>query len=88
MLKQIHIRTPVIYDQPMGRQWFEGVGSSMMLNAILRLWQAQFMVAHGVSKMVNGPANDRPECIACVLGRQVLCTGLLGWRLPGVRQFC
>ena len=72
MLKQIHNRMPVIYDQPMGKQWLEGVGSTMMLNAILRPWPAQYMVAHEVSKMVNAPANDLPECIVPVLGGQGL----------------
>ena len=43
-----------------------------MLNAILRPWPAQYMVAHEVSKMVNAPANDLPECIVPVLGGQVL----------------
>ena len=44
----------------------------MMLDAVLRPWPAQYMVANEVSKMVNAPANDRPECIAPVLGGQVL----------------
>ena len=71
MLKNIHNRMPVVFDQPMGRQWLEGVGSSMMLDAILRPWPSQYMVATEVSKMVNAPANDVPKCITSVSGGQV-----------------
>ncbi|MGZ9243065.1 MAG: SOS response-associated peptidase, partial [Candidatus Binatia bacterium] len=65
MLKHIHNRMPVIYDEPMGRQWLEGVGSSssMKLDAILRPMPAHYMEAYEVSKMVNAPANDRLECV-------------------------
>ena len=72
MLKKIHNRMPVIYDQPMGKSWLDGVASTMMLNAVLQPWPAGYMVAQEVSKLVNAPANDRPECIVPVPGGQVL----------------
>lgn len=74
MLKHIHNRMPVIYDQPMGRQWLDGVetSSSMTLDAILRPMPAHYMEAYEVSKIVNAPANDRAECFQPVLGGQLL----------------
>ena len=74
MLKHIHNRQPVIYDQPMDGQWLEGVGASISttLDAILRPMPAYYMEAYLLAKMVNAPANERSECIAPVFGGQVL----------------
>ena len=73
MLKHIHDRMPVIYDQEMGKQWLEDVGtsSSMTLDAILQPMPANYMEAYEVSKMVNAPANDQSECVQPVPGGQV-----------------
>jgi putative SOS response-associated peptidase YedK len=34
------------------------------LKALLRPLPDDFMVSHAVSKMVNNPRNERPECVA------------------------
>ena len=74
MLKHIHNRMPVIYDQAMGNQWLEGIGaaSSMKLNAILQPLPAHYLEAYEVSKMVSAPVNDRSESIQPVAGGQML----------------
>ena len=74
MLKHIHNRMPVIYDQAMGKQWLEGGGTtiSMTLDAILQPMAANYMEAYEVSKIVNAPASDQSECVQPVPGGQVL----------------
>jgi putative SOS response-associated peptidase YedK len=54
-------KAPVIYDDPMGRQWLEH-GYGLWLPS-KRPWPAEFMEAHDVSTLVNTPENDTPECI-------------------------
>ena len=65
LLRPIHNRMPVIYDEPMGRHWLEHDhgGWSMGLAAALRPWPSEYMEAHDVSNFVNSPDNDAPECI-------------------------
>src|SRR5688572_18021307 len=65
LVRRIHNRMPVIYDEPMGRQWLEHDHGawSMGLAAVLRPWPSEYMEAWDVSPMVNAPANDTPECI-------------------------
>ena len=65
LLRPIHNRMPVIYDEAMGRHWLEhSFGSwSMGLAAALRPWPAEYMEAHDVSPLVNSPENDSPDCI-------------------------
>jgi putative SOS response-associated peptidase YedK len=65
LVKRIHNRMPVIYDDAMGRQWLEhdfGL-SSMQLAAVMRPWPAEYMEAWDVSTLVNAPENDSTACI-------------------------
>lgn len=72
---------PAIYEQPMGRQWLDGAGSSMMLDAILQPRPAQYAIYSGSRSLEDG------EC-ACQRRTEVPCpcawrssfgwTGLLG----------
>jgi putative SOS response-associated peptidase YedK len=65
LVRRIHNRMPVIYDEAMGRQWLEHSfgGWSIALAAVLRPWLAEYMAAYDVSPFVNSPDNDMPECI-------------------------
>ena len=64
LVRRIHNRMPVIYDDPMGRQWLDrDHGSSMSLAAATRPWPSEYMTVHDVSTLVNAPGNDTPECI-------------------------
>ena len=55
---------PVIYDDPMGRQWVDrDHGSAMSLAAATRPMPSEYMAAHDVSTLVNTPENDTLECI-------------------------
>lgn len=65
LVRRTHNRMPVIYDEPMGRQWLDHDHGawSMGLAAVLRPWPAEYMAVHDVSTLVNSPENDTPECI-------------------------
>ena len=65
LLRPVHNRMPVIYDEPMGRQWLGDSfsGRAMTLAAVFRPWPSEYMQAHDVSTFVNAPENDSPECI-------------------------
>jgi putative SOS response-associated peptidase YedK len=65
LIRGIHPRMPVIYDQAQSRRWLDGnFGASVKdLAAVLAPWPAERMAVHDVSALVNTPANDTPECI-------------------------
>ena len=65
LVRRMHNRMPVIYDEAMGRQWLEHQfgGSGIRLAAALRPWPAEHMAAHDVLPLVNAPENDSAECI-------------------------
>ncbi len=64
LLRRIHNRMPVIYDEPMGRQWLDhSYGDrASVLAAVLRPWPSDLMEAHDVSTVVNSPESDSPVC--------------------------
>ena len=65
LLRPIHNRMPVIYDEPMGRQWLEHQygDRAMPLAEVLRPWPSELMEVRDVSTLVNSPENDTPACV-------------------------
>jgi putative SOS response-associated peptidase YedK len=66
LLRPIHNRMPVIYDDALARQWLDDPTfgwSSHFLPAVLRPYPSELMTAYDVSTLVNSPTSDRPECI-------------------------
>jgi len=65
LLRQIHHRMPVIYDQEMGQQWlYRSFGSRRTeLDLVLQPLPSEQLEAYEVSTLVNSPENDSPECI-------------------------
>ena len=63
LVRRIHNRMPVIYDDPMGRQWLDRDHGSVMSTAATRPMPSEYMAAYDVSSFVNAPENDSPECI-------------------------
>ena len=65
LIRGIHPRMPVMYDEAQSRRWLEQSvgGSEKALAAVLAPLPAERMAVHDVSPLVNAPANDTPECI-------------------------
>ncbi|MEJ2265743.1 MAG: SOS response-associated peptidase [Anaerolineales bacterium] len=69
LLEKIHNRMPVILPKEAYPLWLaQEEKESSELNALLRPFPAEEMIAYPVSRMVNSPANDVPECIEPVAG--------------------
>lgn len=63
----IHSRMPVILDPKDYDMWLDSsVSKSESLQSLLRPYASEKMEAYPVSKTVNRPTNDRPECIEIV----------------------
>jgi putative SOS response-associated peptidase YedK len=64
LIKEIHNRMPVILPQSTYRDWLkEGENEPELLKSFLRPYPSEEMEAYPVSKSVNNPQNDSPECI-------------------------
>jgi len=65
MLEEIHHRMPVILPQDTYSQWLAtNEQSAEMLQPLLKPYPGEEMEAYPVSRLVNRPTNDSPECIA------------------------
>ena len=62
LLKNIHIRMPVILKEEDEKTWL-GDTQSDVLQSLLKPFSAKKMTAYPISKLVNSPANDRPEIL-------------------------
>lgn len=60
LMSNIHDRMPVILDRGDEKYWLEDSQPDLLLS-LLRPYPADKMTAYPVSKLVNSPANDRPE---------------------------
>ncbi len=64
LMATIHNRMPVILPPSAYAQWLDpGEPPSGGLLALLQPYPQEQMAAYPVSKLVNSPANDSPECI-------------------------
>ena len=65
LLRPIHNRMPVIWDNEMGKQWLEHSfgGWSMTLAALLQPLASELLETYDFSTLVNSPENDSPQCI-------------------------
>ena len=64
LLAPIHNRMPVILPQDVYTDWLkEGENDPVLLNSILRPYPSDEMEAYPVSRHVNSPQNDTPQCI-------------------------
>jgi putative SOS response-associated peptidase YedK len=64
LMQTIHNRMPVILASEHYEQWLSsGDGNPDLLSNYLKPYPAEKMVAFPVSKAVNSPQNDTPECI-------------------------
>ncbi|UCE00676.1 MAG: SOS response-associated peptidase [Chloroflexota bacterium] len=64
LVEKIHNRMPVILAPDTYREWLkEGENNPELLRTLLRPYPSEEMEAYAVSKVVNSPQNDSPECI-------------------------
>ena len=64
LLKNIHNRMPVILEKDSYDTWLKpGEVDSEILNPLLIAYPSDLMEAYPVSRFVNNPGNDTPECI-------------------------
>jgi putative SOS response-associated peptidase YedK len=62
---QVHNRMPVILMPDEYDQWLNPAEQGAeALQALLRALPDDYMTCHAVSKLVNNPRNERPECVA------------------------
>jgi putative SOS response-associated peptidase YedK len=66
-MAKIHNRMPVILPREVYARWLDPADHSPdQLNALLKPYPAEQMTAYPVSRVVNNPQNDAPDCIAPV----------------------
>lgn len=64
LMKPIHNRMPVILPRSAYPLWLEpGEGDPKALQDLLRPYSEGQMTVHPVSRLVNDPKNDTPECV-------------------------
>lgn len=64
LIRPIHNRMPVILLPSTYEQWLApGEADTHKLSSLLRPFDAELMDAYPVSRMVNNPRNDSPNCI-------------------------
>jgi putative SOS response-associated peptidase YedK len=62
LMSQLHNRMPVMLDRSTMWDWLDPAANPVALRALLVPY-ARPMTAHPVSRLVNSPQNDSPECI-------------------------
>lgn len=67
LTQQVHNRMPVILTRQAEQLWLDdSVTDPAILKSLLVPYPAEEMSMYQVSRLVNNPANDRPECIEAV----------------------
>ena len=69
LMRSIHRRMPVILSREDEEQWLACSNVPFYkVQRLLKPFQAQLMAAHEISKRINNPKYDAPDCIAPVEG--------------------
>jgi len=67
LMEKIHDRMPVILKPDAYERWIDPAESDPeALGRLLKPYPASHMTAHAVSKLVNKPENDSPQCVVPV----------------------
>lgn len=65
LVSEVHDRMPVILQEEHALKWLDPEAKPDELKGIFKPYPATEMEHYPVSKLVNSPANESPECIAC-----------------------
>lgn len=69
LMEKIHDRMPAILKPEAYEPWLaSGEADTNALSKLLKPYPASAMTAHAVSRLVNKPENDSPQCVAPVKG--------------------
>lgn len=68
LVKSVHDRMPVILRREDEQAWLDPTTSADALARLLVPHPADLMASHPVSRLVNSPQNDSPECISPLPG--------------------
>ncbi len=69
LMRSIHRRMPVILSREDEDQWLDCLGVPFdKVQPLLKPFPAELMAAHEISKRINNPKYDAPDCIAPVEG--------------------
>jgi len=63
LLKQVHERMPVILPREKEDEWLDPDTEPSRLLELLKPYPSDLMEFYEISRLVNSPANDRPDCI-------------------------
>ncbi|MBI1743431.1 SOS response-associated peptidase [Candidatus Acetothermia bacterium] len=64
LMKAIHNRMPVILSKELQEIWLDAkLKTQAELELVLQAYPAKEMEAYEVSRLVNSPTNDKPECV-------------------------
>jgi len=66
LLKQVHERMPVILPREKEDEWLDPNAEPSRLLELLKPYPSDLMEFYEVSRLVNSPANDTPDCIVPV----------------------
>ena len=70
-MERIHNRMPVILDSEARDVWLDPKNQDeQTLMGVLKPYSADEMETYPVSKVVNSPENDRPECLNPIWSEQ------------------
>lgn len=77
LLQEIHNRMPVILDEKNFDQWLDrDYKDTEKLKELLKPYPAKKMKAYPVSRIVNSPANDVPDCLEPLKNENSKTTGV------------
>lgn len=65
-ISALHPRMPVMLNKETFTRWLDPQAGVAELRALLSSYQAEDLQSHPVSRLVNNPSNDLPDCIDVV----------------------
>ncbi|MBC7690493.1 MAG: SOS response-associated peptidase [Methylotenera sp.] len=69
-MKKIHDRMPLILSHRDEKLWLDPGTSEEKLLELIHPYSEKTLIAHAVSRAVNTPSNDHPECIQSVASEE------------------
>ncbi|MBO0347627.1 SOS response-associated peptidase [Phormidium pseudopriestleyi FRX01] len=68
LMSRIHVRMPVILSPTSRDRWLDSATPPEELHPLLTPYDSQEMIGYPVSRMVNTPKTDSPDCVQRIAG--------------------